>query len=99
MNALRIDQPQPGHYATRLVRKGPLVPARIWLSDGRLHAELNGKAADPYRLWPSVMGRPITEVNYRFMVQEAVWCRTYAPHEPPANPESPIDLGKMPAIF
>ena len=95
----RIDQPREGFYATRFVRGGPRVPARIWREDGVLKAECNGKTANPFALWPRVMGREITEREYRHLTDLATWCLAYAPHEPPARPDQPIDLGKQEPIF
>lgn len=95
----RIDQPISGYYTTRFVRGGPRVAAKIWQEERGLKAECDGKPIDPYALWPRVMGRGITEIEYRHMTELAMWCRTYAPHEPPANPNQPIDLGAQDPIF
>lgn len=29
-----LNDPRPGHYRRRLVKGGPMVPARIWIIDG-----------------------------------------------------------------
>jgi hypothetical protein len=92
----RIDRPQPGWYLARLVKRGPLVPARIWRFDGRFYAEVAGRAVDPLALWPRVAARPITEDEYHRLVAEAARC---APDEPAANPTKPVNLAALPAVF
>jgi hypothetical protein len=60
--------------------KGPFVPARIWiepgetdpetgelLSDERFRAEIDGKPADPWRIWQWVAKRPIPLSEWEFL--------------------------------
>lgn len=107
-----IDRPQEGWFRTRLVKGGPLVPARIWRSVATdpltgealdrspiLQAEINGKPIDPYELWPRVADRRITEAEFKFMTADSEWCQRHAPNEPAANPGKPIDLRTAPIPF
>jgi hypothetical protein len=60
--------------------KGPFVPARIWiepgetdpetgelLSDERFRAEIDGKPADPWRIWTWVARRPVPLSEWEFL--------------------------------
>lgn len=98
----RIDQPRPGAWLVRLVRGGPLVPARIFWCDHEpgepdnkldqpfLDAEINGKRVDPLKLW-EMRGRavPLNEIAYRDALRK--WAQENAPDDPAANPDQPID--------
>jgi hypothetical protein len=113
MNAApRIDQPEPGYFFTRFVRGGPKVPARIWWSiatdpetgesldrSPMLLAEIGGQPTDPFSLWPRVCGQAIPKAEFDFLTAQADWCSRYAPHEPAANPNQPINLAELPPIF
>lgn len=101
--AIVVDRPQPGYYKRRLVKGGPWVAVRIWieeerdedgelLCDQKLLCLVDGKEADAYEQWPWVAGRAIPEHEYRFMVDDAAWCRKFAPDDPKANPTKPINL-------
>lgn len=59
---------------------GPFVPARIWyapaeiepetgelLEPERLLAEINGKPADPWRIWTWLARRPIPENEWKWL--------------------------------
>ena len=108
-----IDQndPQPGFYKTRLVKKGPWVPARIYwqgerdeetgelIEDERLFCEIDGRPADPFDRWTYLCGNPITEAEFNLMTADAAWCRENAPTDPKATPLSPINIREMPAPF
>ena len=100
---VQADAPQPGYYRRKLVKNGPWVAARIWIEEerdeaGELQSEqkffclVDGKPVDAFEAWTWLANRPITEAEYRFMVDDAAWCREYAPHEPKANPTTPINL-------
>lgn len=107
---LRIDRPEVGYFKTKNVRHGPFIAARIWYSVARdpdtgetldrspvLLAELNGKYADPYSLWPRVAGNNITEAEYKFMRADAKWARENAQDDPAANPDQAVNLRAMSA--
>ena len=79
----RTADPQPGYFLVRKVRGGPWLPAIIYL-----RAEVLGEPADIYSVWD--YGHPITEASYRYLMDDAAWCRQYAPHEPLANPDKPV---------
>lgn len=101
MNAIskkprRIDQPEPGCFKMRLVRKGPWVGARITHGMGLWSAAIGGQPCgaphpDPFgaegvsRVWET--GTPITTAQYDALLAS-----------PPATPTLAIDLGAMPPI-
>lgn len=102
------DEPQAGYYQRRLVRQGPFVPARIW-REPELDAntgeptgadlilcEVDGRRRDPLAEWARLATQPITVDEYRFLVKNAEWARTHAPHDPAANPRRAIDLNQLP---
>lgn len=63
----QIDQPQPGYFRMRLVRKGPWVPARIRMSAFTgLVAEIMGAPADVDDVWTS--GQFISQDDYEWMM-------------------------------
>lgn len=74
----RIDQPEPGYFRMRLVRKGPWVGARIWFGvvTQRLLAEVNGQPASVDDVWTS--GEMISLADYQWLMDH-----------PPADPMQP----------
>lgn len=107
-----LHDPVVGFYRRRLVRGGPWVPAKIWwdrgdtdpetghqMSDDVLRCVVNGKVVDPYEHWLWIGGNPITEAEYKFMVDDAAHARAHRPDDPKAKPDAPIDLNKMDPIF
>lgn len=71
--------------------KGPLIPARIWWEQDVDHetgeliapeicrAEIDGRPADPWRIWTWVAKRPIPE-------SEWIWLRALSPLLPKKIP-------------
>lgn len=51
---------------------------------------------DVCRIWN--YGEPITEAEYRFMLADADWCRTYQPDAPQANPRRPVERAQAPLV-
>lgn len=96
--------PAPGTYCLRLVKGGPAVAARIWLSEERDPA--TGDLLADQRLYCEIDGVgvtectaddprgwpfwPITEAQHAFMVADAAWCRVHDPDNPKANPRRPV---------
>lgn len=102
------DQPRPGFYTLRLVRRGPWVGAEIIQhEDGRwsvmLDGDVQGPSEDPWRL--SFMekvhygGHYSTreEVQYRIGLRR--WAMLYAPRHPAANPKRSLDPGEQDVVF
>lgn len=69
-------------FRCRAYRRGPFVPARIWMCAGfdpitaepmdrspTMQGELNGRRSDPTRIWAH--GKPITEDDFRWMTATA----------------------------
>lgn len=92
----RIDQPEPGFFKIRLVRKGPWVAARISHAMAFWSATIGGEPAgapdpDPFcaqgvsRIWES--GTVITAAEYDALLAN-----------PPETPKLAINLGAMPPI-
>lgn len=108
----RVDVPVAGFYRTKLAKGAAWVPARIWLGvaidpvtgesmdrSPMLCAEVNGRYVDPYEVWPSLVGQPITEAEFKYLTANAEWCAEHAPADPAANPRTKIDLNTVPSIF
>ncbi len=104
--------PKPGFYRTRLRSQGVFVHARIWwtggdpdpetgelTSDETLHGEIDGRSFDPDADDRHLFFDPITEAEYRFMVDDAAHARAHRPDDAKATPYEPIDLGRMKPIF
>lgn len=101
---LRVDEPQVGHYRTRLVRGGPWCAVRIfWLDPDnrdtldRAHkvgCTVNGEPADPYAVWTYCAGSPISEAEYRYLRAVAS-----TPGQPEATPRRAIDPLRSPITF
>lgn len=64
----------------------------------RLVGEIDGRRVDPDRIWES-KSEPIDEAEFKFLRDDAKWCRENAPAEPRANPDQPIDLLSAPIPF
>jgi hypothetical protein len=98
------DEPQCGWYQRRLVKRGPLVPARIWLfgeidiGTGELvdqeifQCEVNGERADAFDQWSYLAANPIPESVFHYLTALAAYVRDHQPSHPLANPRQPIDL-------
>lgn len=107
------DGPAPGFYRTRLVKRGPWVPVKIFLLDGERDAEtgellsdqkLVVRCGDQMKDWTWALERqpflqPITRAEYDFLLARGRWAAAHDPHHPDADPLRPIDLGAMRAIF
>ena len=62
-----------------------------------LQAEVDGKPASIYRVWPGA--GPITAADFAFLSADAAWERENQPSGPKANPHDPVDWLTMPPIF
>lgn len=108
---MKIEEPQPGWYRTRLVRGGVYVGARIWLdaercpesgdllSDEVLRAEVDGKPADPHDVWMRCADEPVSAEEYAFLIADRRHARDWRPNDPEATPRAPVNLNSMPPIF
>lgn len=61
---INANEPQPGYYATRSYRGGPMMPARIWTENGKAYCMVAGERRDALRDWPYLAARPITADEY-----------------------------------
>jgi hypothetical protein len=99
-----VAEPQPGYFLTRLVRKGPLVPAQIRHVNGLWSAVINGQsyssAADPaaaprvFSIWHS--SEEITAAEYAKRLSQSLNAK---PGDPLSEPDKPIDLVDRPPLF
>lgn len=102
----QIDKPQEGYYQTKLVKGGPFVAVKIWhgpppdpedpehLLDRspRWQCLVDGKEADPFEVWPRVLGRQIPESEYRFLLARRLHAEAHEPDSPFAKPRRRVDL-------
>lgn len=103
-----ISRPQPGYWAVRLGGVGtpevgaaiirrvrrppdPASPTNVQTECNVLEAYIDGRLVGVEDVWTR-KGRPITEAEYRWMVEDRAWCRQWAPHSPEANPRVRVDL-------
>ncbi len=97
------DEPQCGYFEMRLVKGGPMVPAKIWmvqitdpetgelLADEQLQCEIDGEHRDASEAWSWLCGRPITEARFNYLTATRKWAQKHAPGEPYADPRKPVD--------
>lgn len=89
---LNEDDPLCGWFKARLVKKGPFVPARIWLDqpvdeDGQLtgpeelRCEIDGLPKDPLEQWTRLCQYAITESEFVYMTRLRAWQRVNEPDE------------------
>ncbi len=89
----------PGFYSKKLVAGGPDVPCRLYTiedrdEDGELQSDVIYKAeVDSTEVdalappgWP---WRRIDEATWRFMKDDAAYCREHLPDSPKAQPNRP----------
>lgn len=104
------DEPQCGFYQRRLAPGAVFVPARIWrepetdLITGEatgqqlLRCEVGNEARDAAMEWSVLSQNPITRAKFDFEMADRKWAFQYAPGDPKANPNSPIDRRALPAV-
>lgn len=101
------EEPRCGWFKRKLVKHGPLVPARIWLdqeideagellADERLLCEVNGQWAGADDQWPWLCGNPISNAEFDYLTASIAWSAEHAPHEPRANPRRAVDWLAVP---
>ncbi len=111
----QIDRPRPGYFKLRLIKGGPYVPARLWLSPprdpltGEMLDRIPGPVVqvahfpvtdDPRRVAQVwESGETISPATHAYMCVKADWARTYSPHAPAANPLRRVDLLTAPPPF
>jgi hypothetical protein len=55
-------------------------------------------ALDPMKYWPFCGRYPISEADYRYMLDKGKWAKEWAPHRPEADPHKKIDV-RGPSVF
>lgn len=102
-DALRVDEPRPGFYKTRLVRGGPWVGAQLfwqWPTDPHTGEQLdrsptmialvNGEPRDLHETWIACAKHSIAETEYHELRRQAM---------NGLNVAVPLDLNKERSIF
>ena len=104
-----MDEPQPGFFLIRMMRRGPEVPARIWWSTGtdeeghpldrplRLSAEIIDREVDPLEVWHRKRV-PIPEQEFRYRRDLIRWARVHRPDMPECHPYRPVDMLRLPPL-
>jgi hypothetical protein len=108
-----LGQYEPGYWAMRLAKGAPEVGACIrWEQTTHepgdetnrmdrspiLTARINGEVRHLDDVWTR-RGRPITEAEYRFLVEDRGWAKDHAPHLPEANPHRRAGIADLPIPF
>lgn len=101
-------EPQSGWYRRRLIKDGPWVPARIWRQQDTDF--MTDRPSDNFTMmcavgdtvrkavdqWNWLLNNPIPKAEYDYMMMRRDWAKRWAPTEPEANEESPVDWLKVP---
>jgi hypothetical protein len=101
----RIDQPDPGFFKLRLVKRGPFVAARITYDPPLWSAEINDEPCglhdpDParadgvFRIW--TVGVRIEKAEYDRMREHKMTARQT---DPVHRAREPINLNKLPTVY
>jgi hypothetical protein len=75
---ISADFPEPGYYAVKLIKDGPLIPLRIWLerefdeagdqmADDVIKCLVDGREADWRKFWPYCAKHEISAEQYARM--------------------------------
>lgn len=102
------DVPQCGFYKRRLIRNGPWVPARIWREaridfeteqpsgEDTILCEVGGDRRNADDQWNWLLNYPITTAEFTNLMETRAWVQKYAPTEPEANEDRPINWNEVP---
>lgn len=108
---LHDAEPQCGFYARRLVKGGPIVPARIWLDraiddetgeligDETMLCKVGDVQCDVDTQWIWLAAKPISEAEYNYLRRRTQWAQQHDPGHPAANPSDPVDWTRSPIPF
>ena len=109
-----LSAPEPGWFSMRLVKGGPLVPARLFRGaavdpeTGQpldrspvLLAQIGDRvpSSDPGDIERVWLQHPIPEAEYHHLMRVLAWAKARAPDAPEAKPRRPINHGKLPPVF
>lgn len=94
--------PQCGYFLAKVRRFAVPVPAKIYVQsvvddDGELtepelfKCELGDEEYDPVEAWPKLCIRPISRVDYAYLMSVRTWARQSAPDQPQAKTGRKID--------
>lgn len=104
----RVDEPEPGFYRAKLVRRGPWVAAHVSQDDDGLWVVVvNGdereRSFDPWSIaWLRDRyhyADRITQDEHAYLIATARWAEVNDPNHPAANPRQPIRATTIPPLF
>lgn len=91
--SIDVSTPVAGFYRFRLGRDTVRGGVRIWFGpphdpvtgeeldrSWRWQAEFDGEPIDFDRVWPACADEPLTEQEYRFLIERREWARKHAPN-------------------
>jgi hypothetical protein len=106
-NTRAVATPEPGYFRVRLVRKGPLVPARIVFTNGLWNAVVDGmiypSAPEPsgaprvFFIWHG--GEIVSEAKYFHDITTRARFVEADETQALRDPFKPIRLDEMPPLF
>jgi len=101
------DDPQPGWFEVRMVKGGPMLPARIWLEadvddagdlmdSETLRCQVVYVEHDPMKMWSRLSHRPISRERYDFLIAVGDWTAEWQPNSPLNDPFKRIEARDIP---
>lgn len=99
-----VSKPVAGFFRHKLRSRGIVGGVRIWFGapldpvtgeeldrSHRWQAEFDGEYVEFDDVWPGCTGEPISEADYRALVNRRTWARKNAPNSAFANPKRKYD--------
>jgi hypothetical protein len=105
---------RPGYWQIRLVKRGPILPARVWLCDHEpdnpenkldtgpyFVAEIGGKPGDPLDVFTASYRKEITEeAQHQFELDDLLYARKWSPREAKAqHPYRRVKLTEIAPVY
>jgi hypothetical protein len=104
-------EPECGMWEFRMVKGGPVVPARISRIDHEpgdpenlldtgpiLIANIGYREADPIDVWVGRRERVLTEEEYALRMAQLAWDCDFDPTAPAVQPRKPVDVREIKPI-
>jgi hypothetical protein len=104
-DSVHENDPRPGWWKMRIVKKGPWVPVKIWLEQdidegGELlgpeivRCLVDGSSWDPRDAWLYCCNVPIAEHEFQYLTALRAWQRINEPEL--WDPYKPVDISQTP---
>ena len=102
------EEPECGWFLVRLVKDGPLLPARIWLEqdidddtgelldDEKLRCQVIYLDKDPEEWWPRLCTRPISQERYDYLMALGDWAAENETTNPMVQPFKKVSAKDIP---